>query len=488
MSKRELFRTLVASHYRDLLGFIVYCLRRRNFRPQTAVQMAEDVAAEVILLAWRKQDDFVRSEGLHEGDLAVQFRGWLHSIARNKISEAIRRTACEQRHYFGNVATRPITWAGGGGLQSPYGAWRLSGRRRCGRFACRGLVRPVSCHPMPDDSTPKGLHPFWDRAIRFLLQRPAHLAAIIRLSRPDLADRMDFEHLERIDRSFVLEDYQQRAADVVARLPFRGEREAREVLVYLLLEHQSTVDAWMPFRVLFYMVRLWEDQRRAAEAEGNKAGLAPIIPVVFYTGSRGWTAGHRLEDLVKGATELLPFCPRFDIMHIGLPETSPAALESIGPVGWALRAVQRVNVSRPEFGDVLRRAADVIGRLFGEEGWELLSFLLLLVAYRRPGAEFREWADVLEGAVENTRWRMELETMGKSILQEKFEEGELEGELRGELKGRFATVLHLGRKRFGEPTPEQRSRLEAIDSPERFEALSGAILDAASWDELLRNA
>ena len=30
------------------------------------------------------------------------------------------------------------------------------------------------------------------------------------------------------------------------------------VFIYLLLEHQSTVDPWMPLRFLRYMLEIWE--------------------------------------------------------------------------------------------------------------------------------------------------------------------------------------------------------------------------------------
>lgn len=341
---------------------------------------------------------------------------------------------------------------------------------------------------MADEPSSHVLHPFWDRSIRFLLQRPAHLAAIVRLARPELADRLDFEHLERIDRSFVLDDYRQREADLIVRATYRAEQEEREVLVYLLVEHQSTVDAWMPFRLLFYMTQLWEDQRRRVGPESESNGLAPIIPVIFYTGDRPWKAGQYMEGLIEGAPELLPFCPRFDILFVGLREASPAALESIGPLGWALRAVQRVEASRPEFAEVLKRAAEATDAVFGDEWRELISFLLLLVAHRRPSHEFAEWRGVLEQALTDRGRQEEFEMVEKSYAQVTFERGEAQGERKGQLAALQRVILRLGRRRFGEPTPEQQARLEAIDSPDRLERLSDEIMDAASWDDLLGRA
>ena len=59
-------------------------------------------------------------------------------------------------------------------------------------------------------------------------------------------------------------------------------------------------------------------------------------------------------------------------------------MESIGPLGWALRAIQRVDASRPEFAEVFGRAAEAIRPLLGDEWRELASFLLLLAANRSP--------------------------------------------------------------------------------------------------------
>src|ERR1051325_8633605 len=129
---------------------------------------------------------------------------------------------------------------------------------------------------MASEPASKPLHPFWDRSIRFLLRRPKHLRAILGVCHPELAGRLDFERLELIDRSFVLDDYRQREADLVVRVPYQTDAGSQDVIVYVLLEHQSTVDPWMPFRLLFYMLRIWDDERRRIESAGGAIRLSPI--------------------------------------------------------------------------------------------------------------------------------------------------------------------------------------------------------------------
>ncbi len=65
----------------------------------------------------------------------------------------------------------------------------------------------------------------------------------------------------------------------------------------------------------------------------------------------------------------------------------------------------------------------------------------------------------------------------KVILDEGRTEGRIEGERR--------TLLLQGTRRFGEPTREQRSRLEAATSSEQLEVWLLSLLTASSWDEVL---
>src|SRR4051812_49210053 len=94
---------------------------------------------------------------------------------------------------------------------------------------------------------------FPDRAIRDALVRPEHLHALLRQVAPEVADRLDYTRLELVHRPYLLDDWRQREADILIRLPLLGT-EGGEVLVCILIEHQSSADPVMPLRLLLYAV------------------------------------------------------------------------------------------------------------------------------------------------------------------------------------------------------------------------------------------
>lgn len=66
-----------------------------------------------------------------------------------------------------------------------------------------------------------------------------------------------------------------------------------------------------------------------------------------------------------------------------------------------------------------------------------------------------------------------------------LEEGIEKGIEKGKIEMLLETILRLGTKRFGKPTPATEKRLLRIQSRKRLEELTDKILDAKSWDELL---
>jgi hypothetical protein len=55
----------------------------------------------------------------------------------------------------------------------------------------------------------------------------------------------------------------------------------------------------------------------------------------------------------------------------------------------------------------------------------------------------------------------------------------------GEIKGMLRGLLQLGRRRFGEPSPDTEAALRGVADPERLARFVDALLDVSSWEALL---
>lgn len=128
-----------------------------------------------------------------------------------------------------------------------------------------------------------------DLLLRAIFGQPQHAAAELRAVLPaELLEKLDLDRLMPIEASFIDAELRSSCADLLFTAPYRSGGEA---LLYLLIEHQSTLDPWMPLRLLRYMTRIWERhaaERRAGAAARAPARLPPIVPLLLHQGPSPW--------------------------------------------------------------------------------------------------------------------------------------------------------------------------------------------------------
>ena len=196
---------------------------------------------------------------------------------------------------------------------------------------------------------------FPDRSLRRLLQDREYVLGLVQIIAPDIEVFLDFSQITYQKRSFISKALQERESDVLLSVPFQEDMDATDtdaLLIYILIEHQSTVDKTMGFRLLSYMVQIWESQRREWETEKlpeSERCLQPILPILLYTGDRLWTEPVSLTTIMDVPEILERFIPSFDTLFLGVKETEAEVLTQFGhPLGWLLRVLQKEHSDKTE--------------------------------------------------------------------------------------------------------------------------------------------
>ena len=151
------------------------------------------------------------------------------------------------------------------------------------------------------------IHQPHDRLFRAVFSDAVEAASLLQAALPDsVRDSFDWATLTLLDGTFVDEDLRGSQSDLLYQI--EHTETGQPVSMYLLFEHQSSPDPWMPFRLLRYSCRIWEADRRS---DPERSELRPIVPVVFYQGARGWNHSTEFADLFPEAVRSLPWIPRF---------------------------------------------------------------------------------------------------------------------------------------------------------------------------------
>lgn len=306
-----------------------------------------------------------------------------------------------------------------------------------------------------------------------------HAAGEFRAVLPaELVAELDFSTLELRPGSFVDESLRERHTDLL----YAVRLHEQEAFLYLLFEHQSTVDGLMPFRLLGYMVRIWDGWLRERP---DARRLPPVVPVVLHHSESGWHGATRLVELIDLEPALLermrPYLPDLGFLLDDLSKQTDEALYGRAMttlsrlVLWSLRTARGGGLSTGTFA--------MWGRAFRElgeapSGREALETIL------------RYLFEVLGEDRENVIDALLAEDVGDHVretyvtLQHRFvEEGRKAGLKEGRKEGERAALLMLIQQKFGPPSSATSARVQAADSRQLSQWLE-RILTATRIDDL----
>lgn len=287
---------------------------------------------------------------------------------------------------------------------------------------------------------------------------------------PALLARMDLSSLSLEPGSFIAEDLRARHTDLLFSVLLDG-RPAR---IYILFEHQSSDEPWMPLRLLHYMLRIWDDH--LAEAPADTRRLPVIIPVVLHHGDAGWRSPTRFEALVDPPPEAAPFTPHFGFLLDDLNNHSELALHERTASAFTKLTLLALRQTRGacDLTRLLNSWSTLIDELARTPNGPAALRLIFHYIFQVQGPAAFAAVDIDA---------IEINEGGKQIMESMAQYLHRTGRDEGRVTGRRELFITMTRHRFGALSPAQLERIESADDP-TLERWSLRLLTAQSLADL----
>lgn len=241
---------------------------------------------------------------------------------------------------------------------------------------------------------------------------------------------IDYSTLQRIDKSFVTDEFADRESDLIYKAFFRK----REVYIFILLEFQSTVDRFMALRMLRYITELYEHLIKNFKIKK----LPAVFPVMLYNGEKRWTAPEELNKLIESSIPEL-YIPQFKYYKIAENEFSKDFLKKMRNSVAALFYTENCS------GEELRKEIKTVVRLLKSEKPAEITLFINWFKYM-----FDDRKDLVEEIQGINEVKSMLRTSIKKIKEEAVKEGLEKGLQKGLEKGLQKGILKGEQKKVYE--------------------------------------
>ncbi|MFZ5640613.1 MAG: Rpn family recombination-promoting nuclease/putative transposase [Bacillota bacterium] len=287
------------------------------------------------------------------------------------------------------------------------------------------------------------VHQPHDKGYKYLLKNKDTFLQLLRSFVPaPWVHNIDPQALILVDKSYITQEFADKEADIVYRMKSTED----DVIFYVLLELQSTVDYLMPFRLLLYMVEIWREvfnNTPPKERESKEFRLPAIIPLVLYNGKPRWTAATFFQDILTASEQFADYLLNFHYEVISVHSYKDRELMHMANL---LAAVFMLEKSRdwPQIIKTLRRLLRITRKMTPEDFQRFKTFCLKIFAPQLSPEKQQELAAAIEklGPEESDR----MVTNVERILGETINNARQEGMAQGELKKARENALAALRK------------------------------------------
>jgi predicted transposase/invertase (TIGR01784 family) len=231
--------------------------------------------------------------------------------------------------------------------------------------------------------------------------------------------------------SFVDKHLQMKASDILYSTKFKE----RLGYIYLLIEHQSTPDKKMPFRLLRYMVNIMDLHLK----QTAKACLPIIYPMVFYTGAKPYYYSMDLFDLFdEDKAELAKTILLGPYQLINSNEISDEEVSGLIWAGTFIKVMKYVRNGK--ILEFLKKMKENFQEIADQKGIDFLANLFQYI-YECADIKFDEFKEVVKET-----FTTEAEDTMTTLAQRLRDEGYRKGVTKGMVEGRTEEKVKLANK------------------------------------------
>ena len=302
---------------------------------------------------------------------------------------------------------------------------------------------------------------------------------------PAFASALDWTTLHLEPGTQVDKELTERHTDLLFSVRTAGGATA---LLYVLLEHQSSADTLMPWRLLRYVTRIWD---RWMEAHPDARKLPAIVPIVLHHGTSDWNAPIELADLIDlepgSLDQIRAYLPslRFLLDDLTAETDQRLMARAMNAVGrlvlLALKHGRDADVAA-ELAKLVTLIDEVLRAPNGAEALDTVLRYAMKVGDVTIERLRRELVPLLGARIEEV-----IMTAGEKLVEEGRQrglaQGIQQGVQQGVQQGEAALLLRLVRGRFGAVSPEVEARVQ-VASSEQLERWSDRLLTARDLADL----
>jgi predicted transposase/invertase (TIGR01784 family) len=222
----------------------------------------------------------------------------------------------------------------------------------------------------PGNDKPSLNHPYDSFFKSIMKKRKLYLPFLRQYLPRHILPLIDLRTVRPTNAHFVDENLRSSYSDCLFQA--RQKKSGKPALIYVLIEHQSTVDKFIAFRIWHYIHSAWKqylDDHPKAET------LPLIVPMLFYQGVEKHTAKLNIRDLVQAPPDVVDKVFSEPIHLLDLRRISDKRLRTRVELSGVLLTMKHIKDENPPLRAVFRELMRI------QDSWlriQLISLVVLL--------------------------------------------------------------------------------------------------------------